>query len=173
MENAAFDTLTQRLGRLERETRWWRPVGVISTALLAALVFLGAQKSPVQEEMRAKRFVIVDAKGVTHGVLGFVQDEPTLVLGAETSGGVALTTNPKEGTTLVITDNQGKRRTVLHGGPNGSALYLVDKTETARGVFVLRPDDTINLALYDKNKKARAGLSVAADGTPTVLPSGK
>lgn len=174
MSEPTLNTLTQRLDRLEREVRLWKVLG--STAL-TALVFIGlaaANPTSVPDEVRAKRFSVVDTKGELRGALALMADGAmTLTLVASNGLSGATLTVERGGTTLVFTDSNGKRRTVLHGGTEGSALYLIDTNETPRAMLVLRPDETVSLGLYDRSKKARAGLSVTGEGIPIVLPSGR
>jgi hypothetical protein len=65
MSVATLDTLEKRLGRLEREIRWWR-VGALGAVVL--LVALGA--APRGTTLEAERLVIRDAKGTVRAVLG-------------------------------------------------------------------------------------------------------
>lgn len=175
MPESTLDTLTQRLVRLERDVRFWRVLGSITLTALAFITLAGATPVPVPDEVRAKRFLVVDAKGEIRGGLALMGDGAmTLTLTASNGlSGATVTADPGGGATLVFTDNNGRRRTVLHGGPEGGALYLIDKNETARAMLVLRPDETVSLSLYDKSKKARAGLSVTGEGIPVVLPAGR
>lgn len=175
MTESTLHTLTRRLDRLEREVRFWKVLGSISLTALTFITLAAANPVSVPDEVRAKRFLVVDAKGEIRGGLALMGDGAiTLTLAASNGlSGATLTADPGGGATLVFTDNNGKRRTVLHGGPEGGALYLIDKNETARAMLVLRPDETVSLSLYDKSKKARAGLSVTGEGIPVVLPTGR
>lgn len=178
MGEPTLDMLTRRLDRLERENRRWKVLGTIAWTALTFVSLAAANPVAVSDEVRAKRFLVIDGKGDVRGGLALLADGTmTLTLTASTASknvsGATLSSELAGGATLVFTDNTGKRRTVLHGGPEGAALYLIDKNETARAMLVLRPDETVSLGLYDKSKKARAGLSVTAEGTPVVLPSGR
>lgn len=58
--------ITQRLGRLEREMRWWRLAAFLAGGSLGLLALVAAAKpdtSSVPDEIRAKRFVLVDEAG--------------------------------------------------------------------------------------------------------------
>ncbi len=70
MNKQCLCTLTQRLNRLERENRWWKVLGIVSAAVLGLVVLTGATGSKVADEVRARKFTVVDNKGRTRGMLG-------------------------------------------------------------------------------------------------------
>ena len=65
MDNPELHDVRLRLGRLEREVRWWR-LGALGAMVL--LVALGA--APRGTTLEAERLVIRDAKGTVRAVLG-------------------------------------------------------------------------------------------------------
>ena len=67
MADATQNTLTQRLDRLELEVRRWKRFGLVSVAMLGALLLLGAALpgAPVQDQIRARTITLVDAAGYT------------------------------------------------------------------------------------------------------------
>lgn len=94
MNESTPDTLTQRFDRLERETRRWKVFGSIAAVILAAVTVVNlvllvvttrslmramskeaadenteAEETAVEEEVRAKRFVLVDDAGRLRAVL--------------------------------------------------------------------------------------------------------
>lgn len=62
MDDAA-DVVMQRLDRMERELRWWRGLSALTVGLLGILVLVSAAPSKPPDQIRAKRFVVVDKKG--------------------------------------------------------------------------------------------------------------
>ena len=108
-----------------------------------------ATSSQVQEEIRAKRFVLVDEAGATRAVLGF---------------------NDRGNPGLVLRDAAGKTRAGLALQPDGTpGLALKDaagKTRAALGL--LAADSSPGLVLGDAADKTRAGLGLDADGNPSL-----
>jgi hypothetical protein len=89
-------TLQARVDRLERETRMWR---IAAVAAIAVFGLLGAGKAsgPIPDEVRAKRFVLVDETGREHARLGFgvvgafkPHLEPELCLGDREKSGTCV-----------------------------------------------------------------------------------
>jgi hypothetical protein len=63
MDELEFETLRQRVGRLEAQTRCWK-ITVSCTLTIASLFFLlGATGQKVPDEIRARRFVALDERG--------------------------------------------------------------------------------------------------------------
>ena len=69
-----MDALVQRLDRLERENRWWRALGVVSVAVLDLVVLTGATGSKVADEIKARKFIVVDKEGTKRGEFGMVAE---------------------------------------------------------------------------------------------------
>src|SRR2546422_5525537 len=70
MDEQTSSTLIERLDRLERGLWWWKVTGSVAIAMLALILLLGATQATVPEEIRAKRFVVVEGNGKTQMVLG-------------------------------------------------------------------------------------------------------
>jgi hypothetical protein len=97
MDEPTSSTLIERLERLEREVRWWRLGAVVAGGLLGLVALVGATKPPVADEVRAKRFVLVDEAGREHarlgmGLVGVVEPhlEPELCLGDKEKSGTCV-----------------------------------------------------------------------------------
>ena len=71
--------LEDRVKRLERENRRLKAAGLVSV-LVVGLVFLMGQAAEVPEEIKARKFSLVDASGVSRAVLGIGADGPELAL---------------------------------------------------------------------------------------------
>jgi hypothetical protein len=87
MDRNTVMALGNRLDRLEREARSWMLLAVVALGLLGLAGLVGASP-PVAEEVRARRFVLVDDAGreqarLGMGVVGALrpQLEPELCLG--------------------------------------------------------------------------------------------
>lgn len=70
MDTPTLKRLTERLDRLERETRRWKTLGISSTLALV-LLLAGAWSGafPGSETLQAQRFVLADLSGQTLAVL--------------------------------------------------------------------------------------------------------
>lgn len=60
MTNSALTTLNGRLDRLEQEVRLWRRAGLGVFAVLALIALVAATSAKIPDEIRAKRFVVVE-----------------------------------------------------------------------------------------------------------------
>ena len=70
--------VAERLHRLERANRWWKGLGSSAVAFLGLIFFLGAmngEETRIADEIRTKRFTIVDDKGQIRIELGAVHRE--------------------------------------------------------------------------------------------------
>ena len=89
MNDRTIETLARRLDRVERENRQWKAIGisvmaVLGLAFVLAVAGVGQTQVRVEDEIRAKRFVLVDTNGKSIGQLGrFIKDLPWLFLHTE------------------------------------------------------------------------------------------
>lgn len=120
----------RRLKKLEREGRWWRALAVGSVALVALAFLVGASGAKnVQEEVRAKRFVVVDSDGESRGVLHLSE-----------YGSLRLD----------LYDVKDVLRASLYLGKQGSpALNMFDEKGNMRASLGVRSDGKATLGLYD------------------------
>jgi len=185
-------TLTQRLNRLERENRWWKLVGFVTVAALGVIVLMGATQSKVADEVRARKFVVVDNEGRVRGTLGMkkpfsflgLSDEPTALLELADSdqklrvqlrgsgGGAGLDFFDSRGRSLM--------RLYLTGGEGyyTPALALGDENDKTGITLGFEPDINYNrfpitiskpvIYLWDKNRNIRARFIVSAEGEPAL-----
>jgi hypothetical protein len=129
MTHAELDTLTQRLYRLEREV-WRHKVFWLATLAVLGLVMLSAATpTKVPEEVRAKRFVVVDANGKN--------------LLSMWAAGDSLPT-------LTLYDQHGNPRTQLDILPDGSPrLYFADAERRIRLRFGAATEDRSHIEIID------------------------
>jgi hypothetical protein len=149
MHDAQMENILVRLQRLERESRRWKMMGTLAVLCLVVVLLAGAAKSARPEalgEVRAKQFVLVDARGAVlarfgalhHGALG-----------------------------LGLYDAGNKSRALLAIDPEGaSSLSLISRD--GKSSLLLKADaaGTAGLRLFDRQWKTRASLSTWPDGSP-------
>lgn len=158
MDNVT-EVVLQRLGRLEREVRWWRGLSALTVGLVAILALVSAAPSKPPEQIRAKRFVVVDKKGrnlaelygsesmsaAAHPVLAmygangrtavelgvFLGETPRIAFWDKkgTPRGTFFVGNGKEGG-LIVRDAQGNERATL----DAAGLELRDE-QGRKGAF--------------------------------------
>ncbi|MFQ5873698.1 MAG: hypothetical protein ACE5JL_07840 [Dehalococcoidia bacterium] len=100
MNDPTMQTLVQRVDRLERAHRRWRRAAFALAAALGLLALVGATSPrtvPVADEIRAKRFVLVDEAGRDQARLGMglvgalvPHLEPELCLGDKEKSGTCV-----------------------------------------------------------------------------------
>lgn len=74
MTDSTLETITKRLDRLERDVWRWKLAG--SAALLLIFALLATAASPkVPDEVRAKKFIVVDDGGKPRIQLGEIEWE--------------------------------------------------------------------------------------------------
>lgn len=74
MEHQKMDALLQRLDRLERENRWWKVLGCAAVGVLGFVMLTGATGSKVADEVKARKFIVVDKNGTKRGEFGMVAE---------------------------------------------------------------------------------------------------
>ncbi|MFQ5691936.1 MAG: hypothetical protein ACE5IM_02680 [Nitrospinota bacterium] len=158
MDRAREDAVGGRLDRLERESRRWRALGIAAVAVLGLVALLGAKGTRVADEVRARRFVVVDREGRVRAALAVVVKEDV-----------------EKGLGLALYDADGNRRASLGVSRDGANVLLKDAGGRTRIALAVGRNGPV-LALYDANFKTRAGLAVFDGKGPTLLlngPNGK
>jgi hypothetical protein len=156
-------TLTDRVRRLELEAVRWRFLAVGSLLILAGVVLIGAAPANVADELRAKRFVAVDAHGVPRAVLGQVavwQDNRSDPYNEPESSGLALYDGDKRLRAAI------SLRTSDRGAPK---LALYDEKETRRTSLQVTASGVPMLSLAADSGIDRAWLEVAGNRPALVL----
>lgn len=153
MNSTSLLVLVQRLDRLERESRGWRIVGITLVGVLAAVLLMGTTEGKVADELRAKRFVLVDSKGNPRAGIILESDESATV-------------------NLYGKDRRSGARIGVRG--DGSmGLSLFGPGGKPHSGLVVQADGSTALALSDKEGRLRALFGVESDGTPTLQLNGK
>ena len=134
MQTPEIGALAQRLKLVERDLWRWKRVAGATLTILVAVMLLAATSGKVPDEIRAKRFVLEDAKGKERASLA-----------AEADGQ----------SRLILHDENGIGRAALGVLPDGSpVLGLGGKSGKARlSLAVTAPNDTPILSLFDKEAK--------------------
>lgn len=136
MGGLPLKTLQQRVDRLEREVRRWRLFGPAALALLGLIVLLGATGQKVEDEVRAKSFVLVDQQGRQRAVLNVVPLPFFDIAG------------------LRLYDQKGRARAALAvAGDGSSALNLYDQANFTQVNLSADPDGTPHLNLFGTNRQ--------------------
>jgi len=134
-------TTDQRLARLEKQCSLLKAGFALVTVALAVVLLIGAGQDQVKpkvlEEVRAKRFVMVDKDGKPRGELGVFKDVPNLVLADENGKYRVGLGVSKDGPGLSFRDKEGEQRLTLglSDGLGGPSLALSDRAGLHRAVL--------------------------------------
>jgi len=114
-----------RLDRLERAANLWRWTSVALAASICAL-FLLARQASHQEEVRARKFIVVDAEGRPRGGLEAGEDGMArlFLLDAEANSRITLQARAQGGEVISLLDADGTSHVVL-GVSHDAIAYLV------------------------------------------------
>ncbi len=150
MDGVEMEAVTQRLCRLERQIRRWKVLGIAAAAVLGLTVVMGAagnKDKEVAEEIRARRFYVVDRDNKIRVAIAVVVRD-----GVERGVGLALY------------DANGKRRASIGLSRDGSNVLLKDTEGRTRAALVVLPNGRPGLALYDESFRPRAAMVAFRDG---------
>ena len=159
--------LSSRLDRLEREARRWRAGALgLGLALVASLGLSAkdparpASPSVVQDEVRAKRLVLVDADGAEAGVLELDgKQNPHLLLRKEQRLGVLTLSGPG----LLVRD--GRRGAFVGVNTQGaSTLELTGEDLTQGARVTVQEDGSTGFYALEKGGKQRVGIELLSTG---------
>lgn len=180
MTDDALAGVTERLDRLERAHRRGKIAFRATVVLLLVGFGLSAAAprppqeppivGPMTNEVRAKRFVLVDDTGKLRAVLG-----------AASHGAVSLglLDNDDKIRSVLIVDSNGAprlelfgtdetRRVVLSVFANRSGLGIFGDAGRGGAVLDVVDDGGVTLGLTDSRERGRAGLQLRSDGTTLI-----
>ena len=157
------ETLTQRLDRLERENRRWKRAASACSLVLALTLLSGAAPTTMPEEIKARRLVLVDQRGVTRAILGTDFDH------FEHLSQVALKLFDSKGKQRLhlFVHNDGPKD--LHSGWPKAGLSLLTEAEKEAASLNIKTDNSTDLLLRDGKSIGRAWIRLTQDGKPSVL----
>ena len=144
---------------------WGEPIGIDSlrpTPIQA--------KAIVQEEVRAKRFVLVNEEGTTLGTFGALDGQPAIAMHDQNKklrALFAIDSNGQPG--LVLFGENGNAQAQLVMGRVEPRLVLQDQEKKARAVFALDKDGQPGLGFVDENGKHRAQFDIEGNKPRLVL----
>src|SRR5881392_158757 len=138
MPDSKLDTLTQRLDRLERESRWLK-IGAAATASAIGVVLLAGAANP-PTDLVAKSLRIVDDKGM-----------PAISLVASGNG------------TFLGLQHDGKLRSAISAGEIVSFELYAKSGEKSRVELRVDESDTPVLLMVDDRNVIRTQLAIGKD----------
>jgi len=121
-----------------------------AAAPLALIALLGAGSANVPDEIRARRFVVVDQAGIVRA---------------------EVRTEPDGSAVLRVSDAAGAPRVVLGVSGDGlTRLVFQGRDGAARASLAVAPEDWPALVLFDKQGRRRVALDVGLGGFPSCSP---
>jgi hypothetical protein len=154
-------TVMARLERVERENRRWKIVGCATLLLLGVALLMAATTSRVPDEIRARRFALIDKNGKQRAVLGTSEasQEMFSMPGESLHGGG-----------LTIFDSNGRLRAAMYVTAEGDAKFIAyDKTEQALARFGVLDSGAATLGLGGLDGKDRASIEVSGNAPALVF----
>jgi hypothetical protein len=174
-------TTDQRLARLERQCRLLKAGFALTAITLVTVLLVGAgqdqEKGKVLEEVRAKKFVLVDENRKTRGQLDISEGRSRLTLFSAEKKALAFLSTTAEGSSgLCFLDQEGKPRAVIGYASSDAPkphqeqakLELLDKNGIARANLAVLPEGQSLLHFRDRSDVTRAFLCVERDGRPVL-----
>jgi len=147
-----LEILERELARAKRRNYWFMTVLGLAVGLFALNWYLRAAEG-VAKEVRANKFILVDAKGKYRAQLAVVDKVgPLLGLYGEDDKPRAMLSVIMDGPALTLFDKNSKSGVgldIIHGAP---AVRLYDKDGKARAVLSVTELGPW-LGLYDENEK--------------------
>ena len=166
------DTLEARVGKLERQNRRLKRVGLGVIAAVGAALLLGQARAP--RTVTAESFVLLDTAGRVRAELGSnkVGEAYLLLRDAERQERVALQ-QMKDGAALVLRDANGRMAVMLSADKVvGPGLYLHDPKGRGRTALALSEAIGSYLSFTDANDKIWLLLEGDEEGGALSLNDG-
>lgn len=157
MKDAAPDSPTQRLTRLECDNRRIKRYGALVVLLMAAVALIGQVSK--DRVVQAQQFILLDATGTVRAGLDATDGYPALRLTDRNGKTRASLAVLEDGTpVLALIDAGGLAGAWLHAKEGAPILQLQDSSGTKAEVG-LHADGTPGLTLSERGQK-RAALSI-------------
>lgn len=182
MHNASVEEVVGRLNRLERENRVMKWLVVLLAAVVAIIGLVGAtlKRTPAAvEEIRARRFVLVDHAGKQRGLWAVFRDTVDLetfelkphdmvALDMRSRGNTARIAVSSDSAGFSLSSLTGARSLTLmrSDGRVSTSMWRSGSGPQETAALRVRPDGSAGLLLHDAEGKPRMNLSLATDGSP-------
>jgi hypothetical protein len=158
MDEPTLEAFSQRIDRLERESRWWKRLLSMALVLLGMVMLLGAaasKKTQSPAELRAKRIMLVDDAAKVRAELTVMADnQPGLILADDAGKPRLMLSLTRYGEpTLSFVDSGGTRRVVLSVDLYGTLLRFTDDAGNPRAALVVPSEGEPELELLSKDDK--------------------
>lgn len=161
----ANSALEHRLDALERENRRWRRVAAASAITLVGMLSL-ALATPAPEEVKAKRFILVDSAGETIGQWRADHEGFPALHMQKGNNQVYLATGQPG---VLVRGGDGRRGGFLGLEPDGSAKLQLQSERFIDGVhLVVRPDGSSGMYANDQKGFARVAIQTTAEGAASL-----
>lgn len=158
MGELSWRALTQRVDRLEWESRWWKRLASVTLVLLGIIVLLGAAASTKAKgptELRGQRIVLVDKAERGRAELTMLPDgQPGLMLTDDAGKPRLMLALSKYGEPMLsFADAGGTRRIILSLDLYGTLLRFTDDAGNPRAALVVPSEGEPELELLSKDDK--------------------
>ena len=164
-----LNVLRQRLYRLERQVRCWMIVGGSAVLAFALVLLVGATSSTIPDEIRAKRFLVLDDKGTLRAELGMDSSAAPALKLYEAHGWIAakLELSPDGAPSLRLGDIA--KAITLHVGSEGQMALQFFRYPQSPIQLILGQDGTPVFSLLGNDDKSRVLLQVPSNGAPSLM----
>jgi len=166
-------TTDQRLARLERQCRLFKAGFALVTVALAVVLLIGAgqdqDKTKVLEEVRARRFLLVDEKNVERGVWSTSADGKVACFFMHDNKGLArfqVIVTPDGDTTMIVRGGKVDPPFVqLHATARGTSRLSVRAGNGRGGIDIgFRDDSPFAISIMDRTARLRTKLTLPEHG---------
>ena len=167
-----IDALGQRIDDLIRQVRWHRRILVILVTLGVGVFLTGQVPNPdPPDELRARRFVLMDRAGAVRGSWSIEPDGTALFQMVDPRSPQRLSLSlGAGGPSVVLLAPDGKRSASLSVSAESPRLALSDKQGAERLWLALR-NDSPALQFFDASHVARSGLTTFNDDRGVAVVS--
>lgn len=165
-ENPSYQSLADRVSRLERQNRFLLRLALLFLFATGAILVMGqgkAAKVPAVKAVKtleAGKFVLQDGQGRRRAELGLFAERPSLVFYDASDKARISVGLDSEGAGLVLYDDQTRKTASLNSTPAGPVLTLFQ--EGAKRLNLSIAGQGPALGLIGKNGDAKAALGLTA-----------
>ena len=168
-----MDALTERLERLSRQNLRYRQVALAVVLAAAGVAAMGQAPVPrAPREVRAERFVLVDASGAARGTLAVTADGSTRLelCDAARRPRITATVSGEEASLAVMAPGDNRLRAALTADRVTSRLALSDGAGADRLWVAIRRQSPV-VQFLDEKGAPRTGIVPVNDDTGLAVVS--